>query len=67
MKRCAILIDDIRDATSLMQVAECLDEGQPVVLAFDGVRVVVLPGSMARDGFIRGVFVECITPGQGLP
>ena len=58
---------DLRDAVSVMQAADCLDQRQGFVFVFDGTKVAFLPECNARDGFIHGVFIDAITPGKGMP
>lgn len=67
MTRVQIAIDDLRDAASLMQAAELLDQGQAFVLVSDGFLTAMLPADLARDGFIRAVLIDAMTPGAGLP
>lgn len=66
MKRVSIAIDDLRDAASLIQCAECLDQGQAFVFVFDGTKAVFLPDVMARESFIGSVLIDALTPGVGM-
>jgi hypothetical protein len=64
--RVQLVIEDLRDAVSLVQIAEHLDQGLPCLFVFDGFKAVFLPHDLARDRFIGGVLIDAITPGKGL-
>ncbi len=53
-------LHDVRDAASVMQAAECLEDRTPFALIFDGTKVCFVPEEMAPPG-VFSAMVSALT------